>query len=211
MEGSERALCWHIEDPPGSELAFVRLFPDRLLARGAVLAAGTPPYRLDYELLTGADFVTEALVVGASGSGWSRSLDLRRDPAGVWSYETGAEGRVDLAPPGGDVSALAGALDCDLGRSPLTNTMPVLRHRLHEREGSVDFLMVWVSVPDLSLHPLRQRYTSLRPGPSGRAVVRAWARASPRTSNWTTMASSSPTRAWGLAWFRPGGARLGAP
>lgn len=36
--------------------------------------------------------------------------------------------------------------------------MPVRRHGLHLRAGEVDFLMAWVSVPDLSVHASRQRY-----------------------------------------------------
>jgi hypothetical protein len=39
--------------------------------------------------------------------------------------------------------------------------MPVLRHGLLERAGSHDFLMAWVSLPDLRFHPSRQRYVSL--------------------------------------------------
>ena len=54
--------------------------------------------------------------------------------------------------------ALAGALDCDLGLSPLTNAMPVHRHRLDREPGSFDFVMAWVSVPDLAVHAARQRY-----------------------------------------------------
>ena len=51
-----------------------------------------------------------------------------------------------------------GALDCDSGLGPLTNVMPVRRHELHLRRGEMDFLMAWVSVPDLGLYPSRQRY-----------------------------------------------------
>lgn len=61
------------------------------------------------------------------------------------------------------MAAVLGAVDCDLGRSPLTNVMPVRRHRLHEAPGAVDFLMAWVSVPDLGVHRSRQRYEHLRP------------------------------------------------
>lgn len=49
--------------------------------------------------------------------------------------------------------------------------MPILRHGLDAGPGAVDFLMAWVSVPDLGLHPSRQRYEHVRTG-SGEAVVR---------------------------------------
>jgi hypothetical protein len=60
------------------------------------------------------------------------------------------------------MSAVDGALDCDLAWSPLTNTMPVLRHGLLEGGGPLDFLMAWVSVPDLHVYPSRQRYRFVR-------------------------------------------------
>ncbi|HEY8201917.1 MAG TPA: putative glycolipid-binding domain-containing protein, partial [Actinomycetota bacterium] len=49
-----------------------------------------------------------------------------------------------------------------LALSPLTNTMPILRHNLHRGGGPIDFLMAWVSVPDLTVHPSAQRYTFIR-------------------------------------------------
>ena len=48
--------------------------------------------------------------------------------------------------------------------------MPVLRHRLHESGGPVDFLMAWVSVPELAAYPSRQRYTFVRREPEARVV-----------------------------------------
>ena len=55
--------------------------------------------------------------------------------------------------------AFKSALDCDLALSPLTNTMPVLRHGLLSGGGPIDFVMAWVSVPDLAVHLSPQRYT----------------------------------------------------
>jgi hypothetical protein len=62
---------------------------------------------------------------------------------------------------------LAGALDCDLGLSPLTNSMPVLRHGLLEPGEPVELLMAWVAVPELTVHASAQRYV-----PLGEGVVR---------------------------------------
>jgi len=60
------------------------------------------------------------------------------------------------------MAPFAGALDCDLALSPLTNSMPVLRHGLLEGGGPLELLMAWVSVPDLRVLPSRQRYRFLR-------------------------------------------------
>ncbi|MFD0853489.1 putative glycolipid-binding domain-containing protein, partial [Actinomadura adrarensis] len=54
---------------------------------------------------------------------------------------------------------LRGATDCDLGLSPLTNTMPALRLG---GKGSLDILAAWVSVPDLAVTPSPQTYEFVR-------------------------------------------------
>jgi hypothetical protein len=141
-----------------------------LSATGVAIGTDPVPYRLDYQLTTVDRYVTARLVVRAQGQGWRRALELERAVPGTWSCRTEAEGAPDLAVPGGDLAAVSGALDCDLGLSPLTNSMPVLRHGLHEAGGSVDFLMAWVSVPDLTVHASRQRYTFVRREPGARIV-----------------------------------------
>jgi len=40
----------------------------------------------------------------------------------------------------------------------------VLRHGLHRAGGEREFLMAWVSVPDLAVRPSRQTYTPLGGG-----------------------------------------------
>ena len=147
-----RSVAWVKEDPFGVEFAEVSLSTRALTAAG--VAIGTEPYvyRLDYSLETGDDFVTSKLVASVTGNGTRKTLDLRRLEEGAWSVD----GQVR--------SSLDGALDCDLGLSPLTNTMPVLRHELLEGSGTADFVMAWVSVPDLAVHAAPQRYTALRSG-----------------------------------------------
>jgi hypothetical protein len=144
----DRVVIWRGVEEWRAEAAGLDLGTDRLTACGTQISDDPEPYRIDYELQTGTGFVTESLVVEATGPGWQRSLDLRRDETGAW-----------------DVDGLdATALDCDLGFSPLTNLMPILRHRLHEQPGAEVFTMAWVSVPDLAIHAAPQRYTHIRPG-----------------------------------------------
>lgn len=161
---------WAKEAKYGTELADVRIDAGTLTAVGVAIGADPEPYRLDYRLTTGDAFVTARLVVQTEGKRWHRALTLDRASSGEWSCTTETEGTLDLPAPGGDLAALAGALDCDLGLSPLTNSMPVLRHRLHEGGGPVEFLMAWVSVPDLAVYPSRQRYTFVRRDRTARIV-----------------------------------------
>jgi uncharacterized protein len=156
-----RAVAWVKDDPFGVEFAEVALARQQVSAEGVAIVAGPIPYRLDYTLETAASYVTSRLWVTSRGEGWRRTLDLRRDPSGVWTVTADEEGTVDLPPSGGDPTTFTGALDCDLGLSPVTNLMPILRHKLLAGGGPVELTMAWVSVPDLSVRANRQRYASL--------------------------------------------------
>lgn len=173
-----RTLAWAGPDPVRVEAAHTRLGTDRLSARGTSTAAD---YVVDWVLETGAGWVTRSLSVRSRGSGWARSrgngwarsLELGRDDGGGWSALRGQDGqpaeRLDAA-------GLEGALDCDLGLCPFTNTMPVLRHDLvaAARAGeprSVELVMALVAVPELTLEVSPQRYTARGPAPDGGAVL----------------------------------------
>jgi uncharacterized protein len=163
------ALTWI--KPAGAEYVTVQTGAGRLRASGVAVGAQPLPYHLEYQLMCANDYVTGELTVRTSGAGWTRDLQLTRLSDGTWRADAQADGDVSLPPPGGDPDALTGALDCDLGLSPLTNTMPVLRHGLLSGGKPAQLLMAWVSVPDLSVHPAVQRYTFVRPTPDGGAVI----------------------------------------
>jgi hypothetical protein len=168
---SRHLVVWRGLDGFRAEVAEVELSAAALSARGTQVGVDPLPYRVDYELEAGEDFATRRLSLVARFADGERELELRRE-GGSWECDGQVSGGPELAPPGGDMDRVAGALDCDLALSPLTNTMPVLRSRLHEREGGQGFLMAWVSVPDLGVHPSRQRYEHVRRLPDGRSVVR---------------------------------------
>jgi hypothetical protein len=164
---------WHNAAPFHVEFAEVRLGRGTLAASGVAIGNEPIEYRLEYKLTTTEAYVTTRLEVSSRGSGWQRRLVLARDAADGWSCTAEHTGELDLPPAGGDLSAVQSALDCDLGLSPLTNTMPVLRYGLHTTPaaGPVELLMAWVAVPELAVYPSRQRYTHLRRTPHG-AMVR---------------------------------------
>jgi uncharacterized protein len=166
-----RMLMWQGLDDWRAEVAHVELGDGELLATGTQLGVDPLPYRLDYALEASDGLVTRSMRVEVSADGWARRLSLARDEQGHWRCESEQDGRPDLPPPGGDVSALADALDVDLGLSPLTNVMPLRRAALHEGPGAVDLLAAWISVPDLGLRASRQRYEHVRRESFG-AVVR---------------------------------------
>ncbi|WP_082345860.1 putative glycolipid-binding domain-containing protein [Kitasatospora sp. MY 5-36] len=155
------APTWRVTETAGLETSWIDLGPTALTAHGRAAAAEPAPYWLDYRLDTGDGFTTRRMHVTARTPDTTRTLDLRRD-------ETTGHWTVDGTPR----PDLDGALDCDLGLSPLTNTPPVLRHGLHLGPGEHHFLMAWIRVPELVVVPSRQTYTHLRRHEDGRATVR---------------------------------------
>jgi uncharacterized protein len=156
-----RALVFRGLDAWRAEYADVWLRDGRMVARGVQIGVDPCPYEARYSLDTSPGYDTAHLSVNASGAGWSRNLDLRRDSAGAWDISVGTSGRVDLPDPGGNPAEFDGARDCDLQGSPLTNTMPVLREGLLDGRGPVDLVVAWVALPALTVTRSNQRYEPL--------------------------------------------------
>ena len=168
--------------PDGAEIADVEMSGTALTATGTAIGARPVPYRLEYELTTGEGYLTIRLLVQARGldpatGPWQRALVLAQASRGVWAVRAKAEGHVALPPPGGDAETLEGALDCDLALSPLTDTVPVLRHGLlggdaAEHGHGLDLAAARVSVPDLAVTRAQLTYRHVRDDP-GPVVTRA--------------------------------------
>ena len=134
------ALLWELPEEHRREIAWIEIGAGgALAARGRQWCTGEPAYALDFELETSAGYVTERLEVRVAG-GAALVLERGRSPE------------------------LEGVLDCDLGFSPLTNAMPVLRDHLHDGGPRREIDVAWVSVPDLTVHRDRQIYEPLGAG-----------------------------------------------
>jgi hypothetical protein len=79
------------------------------------------------------------------------------------------EGDVPGGPWDGSLPGLSEALDIDIQNSPLTNTMPILRHGF-QRGGSGDFLMAFITIPSLRVEASPQRYEHVRTTENGSVV-----------------------------------------
>ena len=148
----ERLAIWRGLDEWRAECAHIRVEEDRLTATGTQLGLTPEPYRVDYSLRTGPDFVTERLELSAARDGALRRLLLVRASDGSWT--------ADDRP----LRELDGALDTDVLNSPLFNTMPVLRHDMAAGGEPRDLVMAFVTVPDLAVTRSEQRYTPLGDG-----------------------------------------------
>ena len=131
------ALLWELPAERRGELAWIEHGEDdTLTARGRQWRTGMSAYALEYALETTPGYVTRRLQVRVADG---PELVLER----------------------GRSAELEGVLDCDLGFSPLTNAMPVLRDRMQEggRARAID--VAWVSVPDLAVQRDHQIYQPL--------------------------------------------------
>ena len=165
-----RELHWAgVDDPTRRDHAVVDLDARSMRAVGAS-QSGAPgsEFASAWQLDVADGWITRSLSVTTRGFGWSRELILTRSAAGIWSAEADARGETDLAAPGlDDPDALDGAIDCDLGLCPVTNTMPIRRLRL--LDGEVDenaLVMAWVEMPSLRVIRSDQVYAS---GPDAHA------------------------------------------
>jgi hypothetical protein len=155
-----RRIEWQgVDDPRRRDAALVELGSDRLRAAGGSVTDG---WVSSWSLTTGPGWVTRELVVETAGPGWRRGLRLQRNDRGSWSAEARSAGRDDLPEPGlADPATVRGALDCDLGLCPVTNTMPILRlGLLAARVPETELLMAWVDMPSLAVLGSRQVYGS---------------------------------------------------
>ena len=153
-------LTWvGVDDPSRVDLASVELGAASMRAVGGARAQH---FSSSWELDVADGWVTRALRVTTRGLGWVRSVDLTRSSAGEWRADVTARGDAPLPPPGlADPDSLDGAVDCDLGLCPVTNTMPIRRLGLLEHDlPDTPLAMAWVEMPSLRVLRSDQVYAS---------------------------------------------------
>ena len=154
---------WESLAVPGqTDVADIRFQDEGLHARGVQM---TTAYRAEWLLEAAKNWITSRFEITVRGhTGWSRQLSLTRNDNGVWTEKIGAEGTqpADLAAPGVVPGTdLSSALDIDLGRCPMTNTMPIRRLRLLERDvPRTSLIMAWIEMPSLQVIASDQYYSS---------------------------------------------------
>ncbi len=144
----KRDIAWEWADRPGLEHCTITATPMGVAADGlALFVLDGTTWRLRYRLACDGGWrFTEATLTLDDG-GAPRSLTLAHAGDG-WLVD--GRPRPDLA----------GCVDIDIRATPLTNTLPL--RRLDLAEGVPQAATVaYVSIPDLAVSPVRQRYTRL--------------------------------------------------
>jgi uncharacterized protein len=146
-------LAWRSVQWPGLEHVLWSAGGQGFRADGLLVMADKSPVRVSYQLHCDAGWTFRGLTITVTGAGSRRSLELSVTGEGGW-----------LA---GDrpLPELSGCADIDISCTPLTNTLPI--RRLDWSPGaSRDLGMAYVSVPELTVRPVRQRYTMLASDPA---------------------------------------------
>ena len=169
----QMSFSWRGEDDPARiDHAFIRLSDSGMFAHGSSITA---LYSTSWRLDAADGWRTRTLDVSVHSDGWSRTLNLARSGDGTWTATAQERGDVELAPAGLlDAAVVKGAVDCDLGLCPVTNTMPIRRLRLLDEDVSeVPLVMAWVDVPSLCVIRSDQVYGS---ADYGRVRYRSYSR-----------------------------------
>jgi uncharacterized protein len=142
---------WTAIQWPGVEHVIVSADADSWRADGRVILAEQRLASVDYQLRCDAGFCVRGLTINVTESGGEAGLVLVADGRGHW--RANGQARPDLD----------GCVDLDINCTPLTNTLPI--GRLDWSAGQAyDLDVVYVSVPDLGVRRVRQRYTLLDRG-----------------------------------------------
>ena len=150
-------LAWQALDEPSLEHVIASADPGGFKADGQlVLVSDRGPARASYQLECDARWRVRSLHVSVATAGETRTMTLEADGEGHWQRD------------GHPQPALDGCIDVDINRTPLTNTLPIRRLKLSPGQArGLD--VVYVTVPELELRPVRQRYTRLdQPEPAYR-------------------------------------------
>ncbi|HEY7347306.1 MAG TPA: putative glycolipid-binding domain-containing protein [Ktedonobacterales bacterium] len=151
----ESHVWWTPLELPGLEQLHLVENDTGIVADSLVLGIeDTTPFRLWYQVWVDRGWNVRECLLKVDGE-QGRTVHLSTDGQGHWTDAAGVA-----------CSALDGCLDIDISCTPFTNTLPLRRLALAPGEGR-DLLVVYFTVPDLSVRPVRQRYTCLSRTASG--------------------------------------------
>jgi uncharacterized protein len=107
------------------------------------------PFRLAYQLAWDESWRLRDARLVVTTERETRSLRLETDGKGHWR-----DGEARALPE------VQGCIDIDIWPTPFTNTFPIRRRPMAIGERR-EFVMAWVSAPELIVRPVRQGYTRL--------------------------------------------------
>ena len=143
---TQSRMRWRRLDVPGREEARATRIADGWHLSGDLdVREGGVAARIGYVIDCDSAWRTRTAVIEGEANGHPVRFALAADGSGNWTHD------------GVPLSAVAGALDVDLGFTPATNTLPIRRLALSIGE-SAPVRSAWLRFPELRLEPLEQTY-----------------------------------------------------
>jgi hypothetical protein len=144
-----RSLFWKPWTDSGLEHLQLLVETKGVQADGVVLLVSeSVQFRLHYQVQCDPRWRVRKVLIRVM-DGEQRDIALTADGEGHWHDAHGTP-----------LEALRGCVDVDISATPFTNTLPIRRLGLQPGE-SITLDMVYVTVPDLRIQAVQQRYTCL--------------------------------------------------
>ena len=140
------SMLWRRHDGTGLDRAVIERGPEGLRISGtSLLVIDDAPFEIRYSVMADADGLTRVVGAHVQGPSNDRRLALTSDGEGTWSVSD--EPILDLY----------GATDIDLGWTPATNTLPIIRLGLDVGE-TAQITAALVSFPEHHVERRTQTY-----------------------------------------------------
>ncbi|GEL19137.1 putative glycolipid-binding domain-containing protein [Pseudonocardia asaccharolytica] len=158
-------LAWQADGEVGLEGVRVVRGSSGFRALGRMIRPGSGRgFTASYRLVIAEDGGLQRVSVTSATPEREKHLTINRTDDGFWLLDTGSGSRR---------AEFDGAVDVDLECSPLFNTLPIRRLGLHREAGDHTLPVVFVSLPDLEVELVEQRYCTVSTlDDEGAAVVR---------------------------------------
>jgi uncharacterized protein len=120
--------------------------PEGIFVESTIINRGEKPFTIKYSLTCEPSWKVKTLNLEQVET--KEKIRLESDRYGSWSNDSGI------------IPKLHGAIDVDITATPFTNTLPIRRLKLGEKQHA-DILVVYIKIPELSVDIDLQRYTCL--------------------------------------------------
>jgi len=155
MGNKVQQIVWEAQQWPGMEYLRLEEHASEVIADGTIIMIDkTLPLRIHYSIHCNPAWAVQQASVEVEGYSAPRRR-LKADGAGAR--------RIVFNMP---LEHLVGCIDIDIAATPFTNTLPI--RRLNLKQGtSAEMKVLYITIPELSLSAVWQRYTCLESRPEG--------------------------------------------
>jgi hypothetical protein len=149
-DGQGYVVAWRNLVANGTEYCCLSQTPEGWLLEGTAVTAPKQvgPLLAHYRVHCDSQWRSHRVFVERTTAGDRRTIELQLEGRGGWREST------RLRPD------LRACIDVDLGITPSTNLLPIRRLSLAIGQ-SAEIDAAWIKFPELTVQPLRQRYTRL--------------------------------------------------